>query len=507
MKKDYIKMNNNEDYLSLGNLFRVIKEESKNKTSALQSFLFSILFDDVEINETTINNYCVGIRRIGDDYKQIFLNKQKKYEKDHSYFVSLILAILTIMDGTLYKEKDISFINNNSSMQTLVNHMYNIAKNDQNTGHDFIANLYEKINKGDYYEAFVEILFYVVLIHKQPLYIKDLSKRKIENILQDSCMSYKGLEDYLVLTFNGNVNHDFVLKKLAKEGNVYANYEMGSKEYLGHIAGYPRYIEAYEYLIVAADSGHAGALYMIGAMFYRGFIGDDKNRNKLAFDYFNKAINKGNVAALNSLGLMYLRGDYVKKDKEKAIELFKKAAEQDCVYAYNNLGHILEDEGKINEAFSYYLKSALLGESWACNQVGEWYRLGIGTIKSKREAFLYYNKALEADYKHIDYYAYFNLAQYYYFNGDVDSGIKMDISKYLEYMNIAFQNDVLEAGKCLFLYYVNLYYKDKDESILKYVYMYKEKLENHQYFTEEMQKEIDKEIKKIKGKFTISFEK
>ncbi len=80
MNKVYIKMNNNEEYLSLGNVFRIIKEESKSKLNALQSEIFYSLFDEY-INDTTINNYCVGVRAIGDAYKQIMIHKQKKYEK------------------------------------------------------------------------------------------------------------------------------------------------------------------------------------------------------------------------------------------------------------------------------------------------------------------------------------------------------------------------------------------------------------------------------------------
>ena len=45
MKKNYVKMNNTDDQLSLGNLFRVIKDLAKNKSSALQSEIFCILFD------------------------------------------------------------------------------------------------------------------------------------------------------------------------------------------------------------------------------------------------------------------------------------------------------------------------------------------------------------------------------------------------------------------------------------------------------------------------------
>ena len=102
MKKEYIKMNNNDDHLSLGNLFRLIKELSKNKSSALQTEIFCFLFEIEEINDTTVNNYCVGCRGIGNDYKQIYLNKQKRYQKDDTIFEDIIINILSIIDGRVY---------------------------------------------------------------------------------------------------------------------------------------------------------------------------------------------------------------------------------------------------------------------------------------------------------------------------------------------------------------------------------------------------------------------
>ena len=77
----YIKLNNNPYHLSLGNLFNEIKSISINKTSAIQTEIFCILFNVDTISDTTVNNYCTGYRSIGNDYKQIYLNYQKKYKK------------------------------------------------------------------------------------------------------------------------------------------------------------------------------------------------------------------------------------------------------------------------------------------------------------------------------------------------------------------------------------------------------------------------------------------
>ena len=44
-------MNNNDEHLSLGNLFRIIKDSSRSKVSALQSELFCTLFELESIND------------------------------------------------------------------------------------------------------------------------------------------------------------------------------------------------------------------------------------------------------------------------------------------------------------------------------------------------------------------------------------------------------------------------------------------------------------------------
>ena len=54
--KSYVKMNDSNYYLSFGNLCRVIKEVSLNKAFSSQSEIFSIIFDDDCLSDSTINN-------------------------------------------------------------------------------------------------------------------------------------------------------------------------------------------------------------------------------------------------------------------------------------------------------------------------------------------------------------------------------------------------------------------------------------------------------------------
>ena len=68
--KKYIKLNIDDNHLSWGNFTRIIKEHTINKTSALQVEIFCTIFDIPYIGDTTVNNYCTGIRGINDEYKQ-----------------------------------------------------------------------------------------------------------------------------------------------------------------------------------------------------------------------------------------------------------------------------------------------------------------------------------------------------------------------------------------------------------------------------------------------------
>ena len=45
MKNNYIKLNNNLNHLSLGNILNIIKNNSKNKSSAIQTEIFCIIFN------------------------------------------------------------------------------------------------------------------------------------------------------------------------------------------------------------------------------------------------------------------------------------------------------------------------------------------------------------------------------------------------------------------------------------------------------------------------------
>ena len=95
MAKQYIKLNNNNNHLSLGNLFRIIKEQSLDKSYANQTNIFCALFNLDTANESTINNYCLGCRSISNNYKELYQNYKKKYQKDKTFMNPIIINIIS----------------------------------------------------------------------------------------------------------------------------------------------------------------------------------------------------------------------------------------------------------------------------------------------------------------------------------------------------------------------------------------------------------------------------
>ena len=210
---NYIKLNDNYNHLSLGNLFNLIKDNSKNKSSAIQSEIFCLIFNVDSISDTTVGNYCTGYRAIGNTYKQTYLNYQKHYQKDKKVLIPVINNIISIMDGYIYEAKTMSEINNSNSLQKLVHSLHNLAKNDIYVPNKLKKDILNFINKNNYYEAICNILFYIVLEKKQPLYESDLVIETIEEILKNTNMSVNDLKEYLEIGFKEGINFSQVLNK------------------------------------------------------------------------------------------------------------------------------------------------------------------------------------------------------------------------------------------------------------------------------------------------------
>ena len=503
----YIKLNNNPNHLSLGNLFNEIKKLSINKSSAIQTEIFCILFNIDSISDTTVNNYCTGYRTIGNNYKQIYLNYQKKYKNNLQILIPTINNLLSIMSGIITNYEDISTINQNNLLINLCQNMHTYLKNDLYVPNQYKLTYLSLLKDNNYYECITSLLFYIILEKKQPIYEEDLVNSTIEEILRNTNISVDSLREYLSLKFTEGISLIPSLKSLAKKNNPYALNELGNLEYMGLIEGTPNYESSYKYHQLASTYNHPTSCWMISHMLLNKKVGslspDDVN---LAWQYLKKAESLNSISSLNTLGLCYLNGlnPENKKDINMAISYFEKAIKHNYIYAYNNLGKIYEDKHEYEKAFKYYEKSSLLGESYALNKLVEYYRQGIFVDINLDKAFSLYNKAIEVPIDNIYPYAFYNLAKYFYLTGDVI--LVKDLNKAIEYLTIGNNMNNIESSILLLYIYIEKYLKNKDNDILNKIKELVNKIENHPKYNNKIKEEIENNLLKLKQNKKINID-
>lgn len=508
-RTNFIRLNINDNYLSLGNLFRIIKEESDNYNTFLQSELFSILFNTENIADSTVNNYCTGFRAINPMYKNYFKEIKTKFEKDRTILVETILKILELIENTNYnlKANSIDIINKNSKLNHICNKLYSISKNDSEVDLVLSNELYKCLEQKDLYQFIVKVIFYVVLNKKQPIFVSEKLNNVIEKNIYNTNISVNDIEEFIKIQLNSGVWSVRGITELAKRNNPFACFEIASMEFYGIITGKPRYDMAYKYYQIAAQNNHPVANWAIGYLYYKGNVGSKTKHDLfLALKYFNKAKRLKCSNAFNSLGLIILNGDFphISKNENKAIDMFNTAISMGNIYAYNNLGKIYENRKDYKKSYEYYITSANLGESWAANKMGDFYRKGIGVKKDLNKSFEYYKIATEASQFTLCPWAKYNLAKYFYKNGNLEINICKDIKKTIELLEDICDN-LFEACEELFYIYYELYLETNktNDYYLEKVLYYKTKCENNEKYNTTIKKNIETKIQKIYNKKSI----
>jgi len=155
-----------------------------------------------------------------------------------------------------------------------------------------------------------------------------------------------------------------------------------------------------------AEAGNAVAQYYLGICHTQGGMGIIKDYKK-AVEWWKKAAENGFIQAQLKLGTCYRRGSFgLPKDKKeadkwykKAGESYKKAAEEGDPAAQYMLG-VLYSRGHAGitrnskEAFKWYKKAAENGNVTAQLMLGHCYATGmLGISKSNYDATKWYKKA------------------------------------------------------------------------------------------------------------------
>ncbi|GBC02720.1 hypothetical protein RclHR1_04780007 [Rhizophagus clarus] len=153
-------------------------------------------------------------------------------------------------------------------------------------------------------------------------------------------------------------------------------------------------------------------------------VGIEINVNKQkAFELYQKAANFGNIYGITSLGYCYQHGIGTSINKQKGFELYQEAANMGSLRGMYNLAVCYElgigtDIDK-QKAFKLYQKTANLGDPYGINSLGYCYEHGIGTSVNEQKAFELHQKS--ANLGNIS--AINNLGTCYY------GGIGTDIDK------------------------------------------------------------------------------
>ena len=94
------------------------------------------------------------------------------------------------------------------------------------------------------------------------------------------------------------------------------------------------------------------------------------------------------------MGLYYENGWVVAKDMAKALELYRKSADQGNLIGQYRYALYLKDKSP-SEAAQWLKKAAAGGHSIAQYELGKWYEKGIGVPKNKQYAIEWYQEAAD----------------------------------------------------------------------------------------------------------------
>lgn len=494
--KKYLRMNNNDRYLSLGNLFRIVKEISINTSNSVQTEIFCILFDIDNINTTTVNNYCVGSRSIGNIYKQKCITLKKNYLKNKDIYYNNCVNLINLMDGinhVVNSEIDV-FINQSNLFILLISKLVSIMKNDHNINNDFINKVNVFISNNDYYSAFVEMFLYAVLENKQPLNTEDQIKETINDLIEKTNISVNDIQDILEIELKEGLSYYGRIKALADKDNPYALYKLARMEYRGEVTGKKNIDKCITYLKKAIKFNHPASLWMMAHLILKKEISQDIDYN-LVWNYLDKAYQFGSVAALNTMGICYMNGWTTngKKDTNKALECLMEASRYNYVYSYNNLGKYYEQNNDNEKAFYYYKLSANNKNSWACNKIGEVYRKKVNL----KEAYNYYINGIDTSKDEVCYYNYYNLAKYYYLFGCSELMLLPNVDLAINYLEKCV-NEIFDAKLLLFYVLISKYKEEPNDFLKKEIYSLKEQIELSKEYNDDIKKEIEDNLSKIK---------
>ncbi|CAG8740646.1 1180_t:CDS:1, partial [Cetraspora pellucida] len=164
-------------------------------------------------------------------------------------------------------------------------------------------------------------------------------------------------------------------------------------------------------------------------LFVSWHIGTDES-NVAAFDLFLNAANKGDTIAQYFVGRCYDRGWNIKKNTEKSIDWYTKAAESGCAVAEYKLGDYYYKCENYSKAFELFQSSAEKGNVMAIHALGIFYYKGYGTDVDTDKGFKLFEQAANIGHPTSQY----DLAKCYECKGTIED-LKNALSWYQKAIN------------------------------------------------------------------------
>ena len=230
-------------------------------------------------------------------------------------------------------------------------------------------------------------------------------------IFLSSEISLANFDDGMDAINKGNYEQAITeLKPLADQGDARAQFWYGNLIFNG--LGTPKNMKlGIEFYRLSAEKNFPLALHELGHIYDNG-LGVEQDIDE-AINWYEKAITEGRVVySYHNLGMIYQYGSKnIEVNVDKAIELYKEAANQNYLGSIQNLGIIYHQIKDYDKALKWLNKAADLGLPQANYVLMEMYLNGDGVKQDFGEGIRLAKLAADSGY----YLAQHNLGRFYHF--------------------------------------------------------------------------------------------
>ena len=218
---------------------------------------------------------------------------------------------------------------------------------------------------------------------------------------------------------------DKFLKEAADLGHADALFFLGM-----NAVGNGDLEQARAYADSAIELGNMAGKYILAEISEQEYLGDTEELYKAGFKALKEKVEQGDLHYSNVLGYAYRFGIGTEENIKQAIKVFTPSAEQGNAMSLGHLGEIYFEQGKVEDAKKFTLKSAEKNNSKA--------QLNLSFIDDDTEKSLYWlNRAAENN----EISAIMNLAYYYH-----DKDIKKAASYYQKAADLDDDQAVVELS-------------------------------------------------------------